>query len=1264
MKIHLLGMLDLVFEDKALTLPASPTLRSLLAYLIHNHDRAIARDRLLGIFWPERSDAQARRALSNALWRIRQTLGPAAERLLTEHNSVTFTLYPQDDLDVATFESLAPGDPAQAITRYTADFMEACYDDWAILERERLNELRLSTLARLVALEKQNGQYTQAIDYALQLIAVDPLRETAHQDLMRLYHCMGRPQAALEQFAVLRDRLAAELDVPPTPDTVTLYEDIKTTLEQGDRAPITPPLLLRDLSHLPFVGRCAERAALLHALQAAAQGHGGWALLRGEAGVGKSRLVAEAIAEAEWHAFQIGAGAARPATTLTAYHSLQTVLIPLLTPLRIAQLAAMIDSLWLNIVAPIFPPLLEHLDCAPPPPLEPQEEQRRLREGIVRFVAGLAAIAPVLLVLEDVQWLDEATLAVLPLLVSNLSPHRLLLILTYRPAEARARAIVRKTLDALTPIVPALRLELRPFECAETVTLVQRALGVTETAKPVRAFAERIQRDMGGNPFLLIESLKSLLEQGHLARSATGAWQLPPDDLPLLAATSIQALIRSRLAQLPAASRAVLDTAAVLGEQAEFPLLLALGQAEPAALLSNLETLMARGFLVERETGYSFAHDHIQDSVYRLLTPERRRQLHHMAGTVLEAHTPDRIEVLAQHYEQGQVWDKALHYYRQAGKRAVRMHAYPIARHHYDRAIALVNAAQAPPDVDFDLLGDRERVLDVLSERDAQAADLEAMAQLITKGCTPQHLLALYCRKAYFLGRIAHYGDAQETISLALTLADLEKDESGKAAALVTLGTLNLWAGQPNEAIPHFHEAIDLYQREADPAGETAARNALGDALLSVTNFAAAERELQSALSLSRSLEDRPGEAKALMNLGILSMQRGDANTAISCYQLALETSREIGYRYNEICALGNLANLFYYQGNAAQAISAYNTIIPLCETIGERRVGAQARINRASIQLSLIGEAAPALADVEASLAYHHEAGDPVGEGHCLCVRGQIAIQEGRLQAARADLEQGLALLLDAGERWVAVQVYHFLARLSLAEGRPDAARRYVDEAQGTCQELELTDWAVNVLALRGLVLLALGQPEAALAATTEAVTTLTPDVTEPYLIFFWHYQVLKALRLFDRARGALQRAYDLLTQTLADFSPEERARSLAQVHEHRAIVAAWQALQPHQIVVRLPHADAPAAGRPLRDDEQVAVTWTIFTPEDDAITGKIARRQHQLLRLLREAREQSAAPTVQTLSVALDVAPRTIKRDLAALRAQGHDARTRGGP
>ncbi|MGD2179405.1 MAG: BTAD domain-containing putative transcriptional regulator [Anaerolineae bacterium] len=254
--------------DARLSTPASPTAQSLLAYLILYHERAISRERLASVFSPERSAQRARRALSHALWQIRRALGPAGDRIVTKQGTVTFALHPGDQLDVEQLEEVVrpavrssdiSGDSIRrledAAALYRADFMSDYYDDWALVKREQLRELYLHALERLIALHKRRSDHKEALNYAQRLAAADPLREAAHRELMRLYHLLGRPRAALEQFEALHDLLAEELGVEPSTATIALRDEVLVTREDVEppHLPVLapPPPLLRDLGNRP-----------------------------------------------------------------------------------------------------------------------------------------------------------------------------------------------------------------------------------------------------------------------------------------------------------------------------------------------------------------------------------------------------------------------------------------------------------------------------------------------------------------------------------------------------------------------------------------------------------------------------------------------------------------------------------------------------------------------------------------------------------------------------------------------------------------------------------------------------------------------------------------------------------------------------------------------------------------------------------------------------------------------------------------------------
>jgi hypothetical protein len=158
-----------------------------------------------------------------------------------------------------------------------------------------------------------------------------------------------------------------------------------------------------------------------------------------------------------------------------------------------------------------------------------------------------------------------------------------------------------------------------------------------------------------------------------------------------------------------------------------------------------------------------------------------------------------------------------------------------------------------------------------------------------------------------------------------------------------------------------------------------------------------------------------------------------------------------------------------------------------------------------------------------------------------------------------------------------------------------------------------------------------------------------------------FLRYQAHNALSSRAEALAALQQARDDLQLALGGLSPEQVQASLECIPEHRLIIQAWEAQNIQRQTFRIPIAGAPT-GRPLRDDEYLDVAWTIHTPEDQSIGDKTERRQVQLERIIGEAQQQGAAPTVDDLAAALDSSKATIKRDLTALRAKGVELKTRG--
>ncbi len=1195
LRCYLFGPLQVQWDEASRPLPAGAAARALLAYLIFHHGRDAPRERLAGLFWGDRPDAAARRALSHALWQIRQSLGPGADRLPTEREWVRFQLQPQDYLDVQAYERAlrharaGPDAPdksllEQAVALYQADLLEGYYDNWLLLERERLRESYLQALDDLILVCKQTEDYRRALFYAKQLVLADPLRESAHRELMRLYHLQKRDRAALQQYEHLRLMLERELGVEPARATTALYRQIASSLSTSKTPylPHTQPPSILEWGRLPFIGRREERGRIVTGVQNAARNYGGLFLIEGAPGIGKTRLAEEGVAEARWRGFLIGRSKGEIIAEPAPWRMWRAALQPLLTSLRVQQLAALLESRWRRILAATILPGLQPQAAAPR--LRPGEAAQ-LAQALRHLIAALTAITPLLLLLEDVHWADEASLALLPHTASILPETRCLFILTARPGEAAARPAVQKALDGLARILPVQRLHLDSFTVEETATLVQQALVVEMDNRAATQLAQRLQRQTGGNPLFLVETMKALRERGALVPCEEGGWAFPHDDLPLPIPASASDLIRMQIAHLAPALRGALEALAVLGDDVDFALINQMSRWETSVLIASLHELVQRGFLKEEGASYRFSHDLIRDIVYQDIDPARKQLFHRRAGEALKALRPEQVETLAHHFAAAGMRDEALHYYLRAGDKALGAFANLAAINYYQQALTLAGEDKA---LRWDVLHRMERALDVLGRVDEQTTCLDEM----------------------------------------MALAEALDEDALRAQTLYRRGKQASKTGDPVRSLALLEEAAPLARKVSDYR------------LLGLCYEVAARSHWH--------MSDAPATLAA-------------TKEAQRFFQMA-------GNRRDELGVLNMLGNLYLgLLGRYEQALHSFRQMTILARELQDVSAEHTALLNSA-ITLMVLGAFHRSLAILEQTETFFGEDAK-LWRAIIAFARANDYLELGEYERSRAEAELSLRLCQDIGDVNFAIEAYCVLGRLALYQGHYAQAKGYFDEAMATGRAgNQALDTAVQQSYL-ALACLRLGELKQAHNHSSEALALLQKVDEAASLLevaLFHHFQIMEAEKGGHRARSHLQQAYATLMRKAEEIhDPELRRSFLNAILEHRMILLAHElGRTPPPLLVRrlrLPRRDAPT-GRPLREDEWITVTWTLSVPEDGRVRGKAQRRRHRLLRLLAEARAQDAAPTVGHLAEALDAGPRTIERDLAALRARGHDAPTRG--
>jgi DNA-binding SARP family transcriptional activator/predicted ATPase len=1281
LRIHLLG--GFLLEQGQRTLPPIPSraARSLFAYLAVNRDRRHTRDLLAGLFWPDLPEAKARRRLSQALWQVQDVLAEtsgAEPYLLTTPDAIVFNTAAPYTLDVEQFERalhavegveqleehdrwLALDQLRAAVEMYRGDFLAGFYDDWVTFEQERLRERYLDALTTLVDLLAGAGDNQQALAYARRLTNHDPLREDAHRAAIRLYFLLGRVNDALQQYERCRAVLSDELGAEPSPETQALYERI-VRYRENDLEPVAgahgapSPLFRRD-GAVPFVGRREERAILVDRIELALRSQGGVVLVEGDPGVGKTRLVREVSDDARWRGFDVlwarchGTDVARP------YAPLAEALGASLTPLRAQQLAQRLDPIWLRSLARLDRRLAEWLPDLPDgPPLRPGEEQERLREALLRAILALARTAPLLLVVDDVQWADHETLDVLRALGGHLDGSRVLVCLTARREESRDRDEVWETLRDIDRQCGRGRLLVGPFTVFELGELVRRSLGAA-TVPP--RFCARLLDETGGNALFALETLRALRDQGRLETGVADVTDLDglagSDQLPIT--PDVHRVVTTRVSALSDDETAVVELSAIRGCEVDVQTLEYASELPRGRLLDALDGLLARGLLVESEHGYVFHHEQVRSVVEGSIRESTRPDLHRrLAGALARTH-PDDVEALARHYGEAGVGEVAVRYLVAAGLKALELHAYRSALHSFARAAQIAPDATLSPRDRFDLLAQQEGCLDVLGRREDQAAVLDELDTLAGDDVALQAEVAR--RRAWLSAHAADFDDAEVEARRAVHLHEQVNDRTGAGASLVALAAALRWSGRSADAVPTLQTAIDLL--EGDVLARAEARCELGHALREMQRYDEARKQLALARSESSANGDARGEAEALGVAGVVAMEEGDMEAAERALREALERCRAIGYRHGEGVQLVNLANLCYSQDRVADALSCYDGASALFSEIANRRGEALVRANAAWVRHSALGDDDTAERDARNALEYFRGVGDRRGEAHCLDVLGSVAARAGRLDDATTLLRHGLAVLADVRDAWLELQLQRSTALVEIARGDAAAALGRLDAAITTCRATGTDEQRPGLVAARGLALLELGRAEDALTATAEAVDGLGAGAEYACAALWWHHRAVAALGDETNAAITLERAHAELVRRLDGLEPAPRRRAIDRVPEHAAIAAAHAVLHPTRLQVRLPSAEAPT-GRSLREEDLVEVTWTVEAPEDVAVVDVGERRRRQLVRLLEEATAQGAAPTVDDLAEAVGSSRSTVRRDLATLRQLGSSTPTRG--
>jgi DNA-binding CsgD family transcriptional regulator/tetratricopeptide (TPR) repeat protein len=981
--------------------------------------------------------------------------------------------------------------------------------------------------------------------------------------------------------------------------------------------PVTCPVL---------IGRAAHLAALGRALEEVRGGMGRTVLLAGEAGIGKSRLVAEAKA---WAA---GAGC-----TILEGHCFESdralPYAPFLDLLRAHLVGRSPDELAqaLGPAAPELVKLLPELatllpGLAPSPPLRPEAEKRRLYHMLAHFLAGLAPGQPLLLSIEDLHWSDETSLDFLLSLARRIPSHPLLLLLTYRsdePHPSLSHFLAELDRERLATEVRLARLSTGEVE------LMLRAIFALD--RPVRAdLLHAIYTLTDGNPFFIEEVLRSVAAPGDLFDAVAG-----PDHLPLgevRIPRSVEDAVQRRLARVSLAARDLLALAAVAGRRFDVTLLCELTQRDERALLPLLKEAIGAQLVVEESVDrFAFRHALTRQAVYRQLLARERRALHRRVAEAMERLYADPAEThvsdLAYQYYEAEVWPKALEYARRAGERAQVLHAPSAAVEHFTRALEAARHLAASPPIAVHRV--RGLAYETLGEFDLARADHEAaLAAAGAAGDRWGEWHALLDLGLLWAGR--DYAQTGEFYRRALALARQAGDAAMLAHSLNRSGNWHLNVGEPQQAGHQHREALQLFRAAGNAQGVAQTEDLLGMTTFMYGNLVESRAHYERAIALFEDLGDRQALASALATL-----------------QLCAGT-----YQADTVPLAGTRAGELVGQGERA---------VRLAREIDWRSGEAYALLCL-GLALGLLGDYIRALERVQQGMQIAQDIEHLQWQTLGHCAFGWIYLDVLALTEARRQAQAALDLANGVGSQWWRGNAASVLASVLVAQNDPDGAEAVLDDGFGPAvagEELARRVTASRTLAermgwrARAELALARGAPAHALAildALIASAETTAPGQVVPPL---W--------RLRGEARVALGRVGEAETTLLAARAAADRwgmrpvlwriELALARLyHTAREEVQSRSALAAGLSVIQHLAERIPAG--PLRDDFLSLAVRTV--PRARPLTarqaakaefGGLTARERQVATLIVQGK------TNRAIADALFVSERTVDSHVSSI-------------
>jgi class 3 adenylate cyclase/tetratricopeptide (TPR) repeat protein len=859
-----------------------------------------------------------------------------------------------------------------------------------------------------------------------------------------------------------------------------------------------------------LIGRDAELETLEGALSRLAAGEGGVVTLIGEAGIGKSRLMAElrrspharGIRWVEGRCLSYGSG-----TPYLPWIEIIRILMhvdvsaePQAQTRQVRDRLGVLDPDLVNLAFPYVCHLLslpvEGPEAAALHSLKGEDLKTATFHAVQVFLEAVAAEGPLVIVAEDFHWADATSVDLLQHLSSRTALARVLFVCVFRPEVDTPMWRMRAESEGDQP-PRSTEVDLRPLTDADSKGLIENLLAVDVLPAEL---VGRILVQAEGNPFYVEELLRSFIDGGTLTRDeVSGHWHAAVDLTDLPVPDSLHAVIMARLDRLPDEPRWILQNAAVIGRRFDLELLGRIVDQPRPAFGRHMDTLETRQFVRPTANGasrpYAFKHALVQEVAYGVLLKKHRRELHGRVGAAIEeAHAgemSETAEVLAHHFLEAEDWDRSWTYNLMAGEKARSNFSNPEAIAFFQTALSLVEHL---PDLEMGARADVHRSIaatlaginqydDALIELDRGLALLQAADPTDSVRAATANLQGMVGQVqrsngeyegaiATFEGALHHLPDGQlrERGALLIGLAsaltrqgELERAESicreGIAAsakagddaelahAYSLLGTIRRDQGDTQESLEHRLKSLEISERIHSIPLQMEAHNNLAVAHYDLGEYARSVHHYEQSRSLSERIGNLNTAARAQVNLGEVQLIWGDWDPAERAFREALEIWEGTGYLLGQAYAASNIGAVLTRKGKAEDALRYLDRSREIFEEIGARGFMPSVLRRQATVHAEL-DELARAEELCTRALELARELSMHAEEAAALRTCGRVLRELGEHEQARQELDRSVEIFHEADIQYEEARSLRERARLLLVLDQAEAAASDLSQA------------------------------------------------------------------------------------------------------------------------------------------------------------------------------------------------------------------------